>query len=318
MELSIIVPVYNVEKYLERCIKSLLNQTMDKIEIILVNDGSTDGSTYICKKYKKLSNKIKYIESENKGCSHARNLGIKKSIGKYLMFVDSDDYVELDYCLLMYEKIEKEELDLVQCDFKIVDKEGLELKKESKKIPTDTKNFLIENNECGYIWNKIFKSKIIKKNNLKFPEKSHMYEDMIFVFKYCIHVEKISLIDKKIYYYVQNEKSVMNTITEKRIYDIFYGLDNLKEYVLKNKKEFLDVYNFIYKQRGVKNSFSILEQRVLKKEIENYKEIENFIVNKSLKKEYKKIIFYWRFRIFMANNFSDQIKFFKKLLKREA
>ena len=102
MKISIIVPIYNVEKYLERCINSLINQTYKNIEIILVNDGSTDNSLIICEKYKNIDSRIILVNKENGGLSDARNVGIDNSSGNYITFIDSDDYIDDDYVYTLY------------------------------------------------------------------------------------------------------------------------------------------------------------------------------------------------------------------------
>ena len=115
VKVSVIVPVYNVENYIEKCLDSLLNQTLDDIEIIVVNDGSTDNSANIIKE--KYVNKIVYLEKENGGLSDARNFGLPHAKGKYIAFLDSDDYIEPTMYEKMYSVAEKEEADMVECDF---------------------------------------------------------------------------------------------------------------------------------------------------------------------------------------------------------
>ena len=128
-KVSIIVPVYNTSKYLNSCIKSLLHQTLKDIEIILINDGSTDDSESIIKKYK--DKRIKYISKKNEGIGKTRNLGIDTATGEYLSFIDSDDYVEPDFCEKMYEKATKDKCDIVICDYYEDHFEGLKEIKES-------------------------------------------------------------------------------------------------------------------------------------------------------------------------------------------
>ena len=114
-DISIIVPIYNAEKYLNKCIDSIINQSKKELEIILINDGSTDNSENIIKKYD--DKRIKYFKNKNQGIGKTRNFGIKKATGKYIMFLDSDDYLDKDACKYLFNKIEKENLDIVVCDF---------------------------------------------------------------------------------------------------------------------------------------------------------------------------------------------------------
>ena len=128
-DISVIVPIYNAEKYLNKCIKSLINQTKKELEFILVNDGSTDSSEEIIKSYK--DKRIKYYKNENQGIGKTRNFGIDKATGKYIMFLDSDDYLVTDACEEVYKKAETENLDLVVCDFYRIEED----KKEEIKMP---------------------------------------------------------------------------------------------------------------------------------------------------------------------------------------
>ena len=114
-DISIIVPIYNTEKYLKKCLDSLINQSKKELEFMLINDGSKDNSEEIIKEYK--DERIKYYKNKNQGIGKTRNFGIEKATGKYIMFLDSDDYLEKDACELLYKKAEKENLDLVVCDY---------------------------------------------------------------------------------------------------------------------------------------------------------------------------------------------------------
>ena len=139
-DISIIVPIYNAEKYLNKCIDSIINQTKKELEIILINDGSTDNSETIIKKYD--DKRIKYFKNKNQGIGKTRNFGIDKATGKYIMFLDSDDFLELNACEKMYEKAEKEKLDIVVCDYYRYFDNGT---KEEVKLP-DFKNSSLKDN----------------------------------------------------------------------------------------------------------------------------------------------------------------------------
>ena len=133
IDISIIVPIYNAEKYLKRCIDSLINQTKKELELILINDGSSDNSEKIIKSYK--DDRIKYFSNKNQGIGKTRNFGITKANGKYIMFCDSDDYYELNTCEEFYKKAEQEKLDLVICDFFIETDKGIKkFENEDKAI----------------------------------------------------------------------------------------------------------------------------------------------------------------------------------------
>ena len=118
--ISIIVPVYNVEKYLEKCVNSIVNQTYKNLEIILVDDGATDSSGKLCDKLAKIDNRIKVYHKENGGLSDARNYGVERATGDYIGFVDSDDYIDSEMYGKLYEAIKKENVDVAECNLKII------------------------------------------------------------------------------------------------------------------------------------------------------------------------------------------------------
>lgn len=229
IKVSIIIPIYNVENYLKRCLESVANQTLDDIEIILVNDGSTDDSSKIALEYAKdYPNKIIYLEKENGGLSDARNYGMKYATGEYIAFLDSDDYIENDTYELMYEKAKEDDADYVECDF---------LWEYPNKTKED-KRFKYENQKemLSFVrvvaWNKLIRRKIIIENNLIFP-KGLRYEDVEFTYKIIPHLNKISYVDKCFVHYIQRENSIANVQNE-RTAEIFTVLDNVIEYYKQN------------------------------------------------------------------------------------
>ena len=137
IKVSVIVPIYNTEKFLRKCIESIVNQTLEEIEIILINDGSTDNSHIVCEEYsRKYPKKIRYINNKNIGCSATRNLGISLAKGEYIAFVDSDDYIEQEMYQEMYEKAKKENLDIVVCGINYMNEQTQKIK---KSIPINIK-----------------------------------------------------------------------------------------------------------------------------------------------------------------------------------
>ena len=225
-KISVIVPVYNVEKYIAKCLKSLTLQTLQGIEIIIVNDGSLDRSIDIIEKYvKENPTKIKYYEKKNGGLSTARNYGLEYATGEYIAFLDSDDYVEINMYEEMYNLAKKENADMVECDFiweweygkKVYDK-----RKEYK-----TKEDMMKKPRV-VAWNKIYKREILNKNKIRFPE-GLIYEDMEFFYKLLPHLNKISYINKYFVHYIQRKDSISNKQT-KKIEDIFKILDNIFDY----------------------------------------------------------------------------------------
>ena len=226
VDISIIVPIYNASKYLKKCLDSLVNQTKKELEFILVNDGSTDDSESIIKSYK--DDRIKYFKRSNHGIGKTRNFGISKSTGKYIMFLDSDDYLKTDACLVLYKKIEKEKLDLVVCDFYRVNSNVLEEKINDFKNTSlkDNPKLLLDINLAP--WNKIYRSDLIKDNKIKFIE-DLKYEDAPFVALSLLKSKKIGKVNKALVYYRVHDKSE-TTIRDERIFDIIKIIDIIRSY----------------------------------------------------------------------------------------
>lgn len=304
-KVSIIVPIYNVEMYIEKCLETLVNQTLKDIEIILVNDGSKDSSAEIAKKYlEKYPEKIIYLEKENGGLSDSRNYGLPHAKGEYIAFLDSDDYVEENMYEEMYELAKKEDSDMVQCNFyweypdKNKKKIG-ELKQYSNK-----KEMLVKTRVEA--WNKLIKREILVKNpEIRFP-KGLRYEDVEFTYKLIPYVEKISILNKPFIHYIQRGNSISNTQNE-RTKEIFDVLDNvIKYYKEKNLyEEYKEQLEYIYVKtvlcrsllRMVKINDKSIKSQLLKRTWENvntkfpeWKKNPILKKNKSLKDLYLKTI----------------------------
>ena len=219
VKVSVIVPVYNVELYLEKCLDTLVNQTLKDIEIIVVNDGSPDNSQKIIDKFAKKYKVIKAYKKENGGLSDARNFGIKKAIGEYVAFVDSDDYVSLDMYEKMYEKAKSGNFDMVVCDLNYIypDKE-VRAYSNVKDNTTDIKKTMI--NIYPSAWNKLFKRKLL--NNIEF-KKGVWFEDVEFIYRFLPRVKNIGVVSEPFYQYLQREGS----ITKKKDLRIYHYIDNL-------------------------------------------------------------------------------------------
>lgn len=228
-KVSVIVPFYNVEKYIDKCLNSLVNQTLEDIEIIIVNDGSKDNSETIAREYaSKYKNKIIYLEKENGGLSDARNYAIPYATGEYIAFLDSDDYVEVNMYEQMYEKAKKENADIVECDFLW---EYPKEKIESKgRIYKDKHDILL--NVRVVAWNKLIKKELIEKTKIKFPY-GLRYEDVEFFYKLIPYINKLDIVNKPFVHYVQRDNSISNS-QNSRTKEIIDILDNVINYYKKN------------------------------------------------------------------------------------
>ena len=234
IKLSVIVPVYNMEKYIERCLDSLVNQILEDMEIIIVNDGSYDNSKEIINKYLREYDNIKYYEKENGGLSSARNYGLDFAKGEYIAFLDSDDYVEKTMYEEMYNLAKAKNADIVECDF-IWEWENR--KKYDKRREYKNKKEMMKKPRV-VAWNKIIKRDLIEKNSIRFPE-GLIYEDLEFFYKLIPYVEKYEYINKYFVHYTQREDSISNTHNKKTA-DIFKILNNI--FLFYNKRGLYDEY----------------------------------------------------------------------------
>ena len=200
--ISIIVPVYNVQNHLKRCLDSLINQTMKEIEIIIVNDGSTDSSREICEEYAQLDSRITLINQENQGVAGARNTGIRAVKTKYLMFVDADDWVTPSFCESAFKVIESQQADVVMFDFYAINQSKMWIQTEFD----DTVKVLSKDDAMRYlvdkigniVWNKIYSAELFQ--DISFPT-GRCYED---IGTLCFVIEKankICYLNQALYYY---------------------------------------------------------------------------------------------------------------------
>lgn len=238
--LSIIIPVYNTEKYLVKCLDSVINQTFKNIEIICINDGSTDNSLDILKEYQVLDNRVKILDKENGGSSSARNVGIEHAKGKYITFIDSDDFIELSTyeSLLSFFNIPK--VDLVYFSTQLVIEDGKSRTQDEQYFEHKYTGFVELSNDVikkmdVCVWNKIYKLSIIKKYDIKFPN-GISYEDNPFFWSYALVCDCAFFVNDKLYNYLIRTGSIMNQHNQKnKIYQkTSHELDSLLcfEYLL--------------------------------------------------------------------------------------
>lgn len=245
-KLSIVVPVYNVGSLVKKCIESLINQSLSDIEIIIINDGSTDNSLNFIEKY--LTNpKIKYYYQNNQGLGAARNVGIEQSTGEFITFVDSDDWVDLDLYKVMIDKLENDESDIAICGVKNeynnfwCSEERYSYKFCNTLSSYTALNILsrCENNNymiSPVVWNKVYKKSIIMDNNIRFLKNSY-WEDDVFSFQIFMWAKKFSIVPDIYYHYFYRQNSITNDFSKKHIDDIVVSFKELYLYVEKNKLE---------------------------------------------------------------------------------
>lgn len=250
-KISIIVPTYNVEKYIDKALKSIVKQTYKNLEIILIDDESKDSSIEICEKYMKQDKRIKIIHQKNKGLSGARNTGLEVATGEYIMFIDPDDIFEIDACENLYKEIEKTNADYVIANYRNMDEDDTKWKKPAfdtekyKKMKVSIENPI----KCFYVmnsgvWNKIFRKEFLDEIGAKFVEKVPA-EDAIFA-TYCfIKAKKVYYTPEVVYNYRLRQSDSISSSCSK---EYFLGINRAYKMIYNNFKENdrLDYYRFFY------------------------------------------------------------------------
>lgn len=247
-KISVIVPVYNVEKYLRECLDSIINQTFKDIEIICVNDGSTDGSLEILEEYASKDDRIIIINQENQGLGKTRNYALSIVQGEYIAFVDSDDFIRPDAYEIVYNKFKETDVDIVLFDFATCKENGRLSKKHSLCKSKEQKlSYKLKNNSVFklsdfkrktftdltlYCWDKVYKTKFIKDNNIYFST-ARFCEDQIFSISSYLLAKKILYINEHLYVYRTRESSLIHE-PSKDIVSAFYNIDILKNFLIKN------------------------------------------------------------------------------------
>lgn len=204
--ISVIVPVYNVKKYVEKCLDSILRQKYKNLDIVVVDDGSDDGSSEICDNLEKKDKRVRVFHKKNGGLSDARNFGLRKAKGDIVMFVDSDDFVNEDFVGAMLESMKKNNADVVVCGYNdiVPNEENMSGGEAAVRLLTHHENV------DTVTWNKMFKKDLFIKNEIWFPV-GKKHEDTLTTYKLLAKAKKVSYIDKPLYYCVDRKSSIMNT-----------------------------------------------------------------------------------------------------------
>lgn len=247
--ISVIVPVYKVEKYLDKCVKSIINQTYNNLEIILVDDGSPDKCPTICDEWARKDSRIKVIHQRNAGVSTARNAGLAIANGKYVCFVDSDDYVMEEYVAFLYEGLLDSGAELSVCNMLRDGRKSFD-NDESLLTGILTNDYILLDYSLSGPCCKFYSNDLIKQKRLKFDENISYGEDTLFVLKYLQFVDKIKFVNKILYVSDSREDS----LTSKHGAKEFNGL----LYLLEKKKQFLDTRNIRNRSIAINNLVCLL------------------------------------------------------------
>lgn len=283
-KISVIIPIYKVEKYLNRCIESVVNQTYTNLEIILVDDASPDGCPEICEKWKRKDERIKVLHKENGGLSDARNTGMRIATGEYITFLDSDDWLHKDTLEIFGHFLKLYDADIVECEAllvnetiqdKLIDKESIKITEFNKK--SSMKALVYEKPLKQTVWNKLYKRSLIAENEF---ENGKYHEDEFWTYQIFDKAEKILFLDIQLYYYFQRSDSIMGQEFSLKRLNAIEGRYRRLQY-LEGKYPELEAYtkeNIIflmmyYGQQALKASRNV--KKTFFDEIENYlKEID--------------------------------------------
>ena len=296
--ISIIVPVYNAEKYIKRCIESILNQTYSNIELILINDGSEDGSLEIINDYERTDQRIIVVNQENSGVSEARNAGINMSRGEFIGFVDADDYIEPDMYERLYNTISEEAADIVCCGYEQKYKDfcyfiATESQKKLNGIEEILSRYLRQDIRSGIgdgNWNKLFKSCVI--NQIRYKRYANG-EDIEFQYNVFKNAHKMVCIPDILYHYVMNENSATNSEFNVQKSSILKVSDDILDDIIKNYSDIKSeayAFNLTWKLSLLQNIYS-------SKTSAEYEEVKAIILE-SLKTNY---------RFYINNSYSKRL-----------
>ena len=290
-KVSVIVPIYNVEKYIDKCLSTLKNQSFRDFEVLLINDETPDNSMQIAEKYASEDSRFLIFSKKNGGLSDARNYGIEHSRGEFIVFVDSDDYLHEDYLKTMYEDCINNNADMAYCRFKhTIDKTKIKIfsinPKKSVIERDKALDMIIRDNRMhSYAWNKMYRKTLFTDNNIRYP--IMYFEDVATSARVLFHANKIAVTDKNLYYYVRRSGSIMSTMNSKKIEHLLLSILITRNYIQLHGE--YDKYKKAVRAVALKmrliNIYSIIKQHII---CGNFKGMKtNLRTNKKL---YKYII----------------------------
>lgn len=284
-KITVVVPIYNVEKYLKKCIESILNQTYDNLEILLIDDGSTDNCLKICNDFKKKDSRIKVIKKENGGLSDARNYGINAATGKYIFFIDSDDYVSCDIIEYLHKILIDNKADISTCLYQPFYEDDKEVKSITGNYYVyDTikglENLLYQKNCTTSAWGKLYKTKLFK--DIRYP-KGKICEDLPTTYKLFSKAKKIVISDSKKYFYLQRANSIINSKFNIKRAEAMKFASEETSYILKN---YPSLKNAAINREFMESVYIILSLKDDKEFINERKDANNII------KKYRKTVIF--------------------------
>lgn len=292
--ISVVVPVYNAEKFLERCLKSIINQTYKNLEIILIDDGSTDSSGKICDDFAKCDSRIKVVHQKNAGSSIARNVALDMCTGKYITFVDSDDWVSEDYCECLYNKIIETDADvsIVKTLLVVENANGIKnVTPKKEKVKGEfvvfekndiVKQILTEKLLDNYILGKLYKRQFV--NEIRFKE-NVVFEDIVYVYDVFSKAERVVYVNKECYFHLKHKEAISAICSEKNIYDYISATMHRYSLVQADFPD-LEIYNIYALLREITNiciKYVIADsyyEEVEEKLIEVFKIFKKFNIDK--------------------------------------
>lgn len=313
---SIVIPIYNVEDFLESCLNSVKNQSYKDIEVLLVDDGSKDNSKKICDEFIEIDDRFKYVYQKNSGVSSARNNGMRNARGEYITFVDGDDYLDKDHIEKMVNGLSQSELAI--SGRKNVTQNGIETEfKYDKDITFDSKELIDQILKTGIVysfpWNKIYKLKILHDNGIQFDESLDYGEDLVFNIQYALLTRKSTLITGSTYNYVYRENSVSNQLDAATLRKRITDLSAIKKVIDILPDDYDIEKNFLYKRIAVEGSKYIRLMCIYDFSVNNIEANKKIVVNayrviKKTLSNRERLIFFGNFKFPKAMEFLSKLK----------
>ena len=323
-KVSVIVPIYNVENYLVRCLESLVNQTLEDIQIILVNDGSPDNSQQIIDAYaSRYPEKILALTKENGGLSDARNYGIPYAEGEYIGFVDSDDYLDITMYEKMYTKGKMEDADMVVCGYYGVDEQknsyrALQVTNKAEFGVSLWDNPTLLYSNAPYAWNKLFKRELFERTQIRFP-KGKIYEDIATTYPLMQYANRIVKVNEPLYYYILKREGAITATFSEKMLQMFESLARMNDYYIeagnfdyfKTQLGFINIKHTIlrfkdfhlYKDRNLKSKFIETGFEHLNKYFDDWKQndlfFDSFFGINRFEKAVAKTKIWWRIQSYL-------------------